>query len=324
MDSPLQPPAGFPATIHTAWERLAPYRLILALLFIGGTLALLNPHFLAPANLVNVLRQVSINGVLAVGVTLVLLTGGVDLSLGSVAALAGVVAAHLAHPGEHFVLVPVFAGIGVGAACGILNGTLVTKGAVAPFIATLGLMTATRGLALIASNGRPISNLSPEFTGLASASCLGMPGPVLIFAVVALVAGIFLRHMKYGRYIYAVGGNEQAARVSGLNVAGIKIMAYTACGAAAGLAGVVLASRVTAGQPNAAVGYELDAIAAAVIGGTRLTGGVGLITGTVLGAVLIGVINNGLDLLNVSSYYQQIVKGAIIVGAVCLKRSPTR
>ena len=211
-------PAPAPALMPSGWDRLAPYRLLLALVVIGTGLAMLNPQFLTTVNLVNVLRQVSINGILAVGVTMVLLTGGVDLSLGSVAALAGVVAARLAHAGDHMLLVPVTAGLLAGALCGVLNGTLVTKGGVAPFIATLGMMTAARGLALIASNGRPVSNLSPEFTRIASVDWLGVPRPVIIFAGVALVAGVFLRHMRYGRYIYAVGGNEQAARLIVLNV----------------------------------------------------------------------------------------------------------
>jgi ribose/xylose/arabinose/galactoside ABC-type transport system permease subunit len=298
--------------------------LAIALVVLMTTLSLARPNFLNFANLINLLRQISINGILAVGVTYVLLTGGVDLSLGSVVALTGVIAAGLAHPGAHVILVPVAMGVLAGVLCGTVNGFLVTRGRIAPFIATLGMMTAARGLALLVSGGKPVSNLTSTFTSIGSGDIAGVPVPVVIFAVVALVSWVFLRNMRMGRYVYAVGGNENAARAAGVNVRGVKMIAYTICGALAGVAGVVLAARITTGQPNAGIGYELDAIAAVVIGGTSLSGGVGGIGGTVLGALLIGVINNGLDLLNVSSYYQQIVKGLIIVGAVWMDRSRHR
>jgi ribose/xylose/arabinose/galactoside ABC-type transport system permease subunit len=298
--------------------------LAIALAALMAGLAAARPNFLTLENLVNVLRQISINGILAVGVTYVLLTGGVDLSLGSLVAFTGVVAARFAHPGEFVVLVPVGIGILAGAGCGTVNGWIVTRGGVAPFIVTLGMMTATRGLALLASGGRPVSNLSAGFTTIGGGDLAAVPIPILIFFGVALASHLFLRNMRAGRHLYAVGGNENAARASGVKVGRVKMMAYTLCGAMAGLAGVVLASRITTGQPNAGIGYELDAIAAVVIGGTSLNGGVGGVGGTVLGALLIGVLNNGLDLLNVSSYYQQIVKGVIIVGAVWLDRSHRR
>jgi len=294
--------------------------LLIALLAISAGLALVRPNFLTVANGVNLIRQISINGILAVGVTYVLLTGGVDLSLGSLVALAGVVAAHCAHPGQAPVVTPVLAGVAVGAACGAASGAVVTRGKVAPFVVTLGMMTVARGLALVLSGGRPVSNLSREFTWMGSGDIAGLPYPALILAVVAVASHIVLQKMRLGRYLYAVGGNERAALASGIDAAAIKLFAYTVCGGLAGLAGVVLASRITTGQPNAGVGYELDAIAAAVIGGTSLAGGVGGVGGAILGALLMGVINNGLDLLNVSSYYQQIVKGLIIVGAVLLDR----
>ncbi len=298
--------------------------LALALVLLMAALAAARPNFLTLGNLVNVLRQISINGILAVGVTYVLLTGGVDLSLGSLVAFTGVIAARFAHPGEWVVLAPVCLGILAGAACGAVNGWIVTRGRVAPFIVTLGMMTAARGLALLASGGRPVSNLSAAFTRIGGGDLAGVPIPILIFFGVALLSHLFLRNLRAGRHLYAVGGNENAARASGVKVGRVKMMAYTLCGALAGLAGVVLAARITTGQPNAGVGYELDAIAAVVIGGTSLNGGVGGVGGTVLGALLIGVLNNGLDLLNVSSYYQQVVKGVIIVGAVWLDRSQHR
>ena len=286
-------------------------------------LALTTPQFLTVGNLINVLRQISLNGILAVGVTYVLLTGGVDLSLGSVVALTGVVAACFAHPGQFPVVVPILAGLLAGTACGAVNGLVITRGGVAPFIATLGMMTVARGLALVVSGGRPVSNLSDSFKAIGG-EVAGFPVPVLVLLVVAVASWVFLNQTRLGRYLYAVGGNELAARASGISVAGVKLFAYTLCGALSGLAGLVLAARITTGQPNAGLAYELDAIAAVVIGGTSLSGGVGGVGGTLLGALLMGVLGNGLDLLNVSSYYQQIVKGVIIVGAVWLDRRRRR
>lgn len=293
--------------------------IMIALLALTVVLALLKPHFLSTANLTNVVRQVSINGILAVGVTVVLLTGGVDLSLGSVVALTGVAAAHVAHPGQYPFVVPIAVGILAGAACGAVNGAVVTRCGVPSFIATLGMMTAARGFALVLSDGRPVSNMSPALTRLAG-DVAGVPIPALILAAVAACVAWMLRNLKLGRYLYAVGGNELAALAAGIRVRGVKFLAYVLCGALAGLAGVVLAARISTGQPNAGVAYELDAIAAVVIGGTRLSGGVGGVGGTLLGVLLMGVIGNGLDLLNVPSYYQQIVKGVIIIGAVWFDR----
>ena len=299
------------------------FGLLFVILLVGLALSFTTDTFLSVANLTNVARQVSINGILAVGVTFVLLTAGVDLSLGSVVALSGVACATFAHPGDHPVFVPIAVGLLTGAACGLVNGVLVTRGGVAPFIVTLGMMTIARGLALIVSGGRPVANMSNELTALAG-DFLGIPIPVLCFAGVALAAWFFLRNFRLGRHIYAVGGNEHAARAAGVPVERVKLFAYGLCGLLTGLAGVVLAARITTGQPNAGQAYELDAIAAVVIGGTSLAGGVGTITGTLLGVLLIGVINNGLDLLGVSSYYQAVIKGVIIVGAVWLDRRQAR
>jgi len=301
------------------WPPQLGLAIALAALMLG--LALARPNFLTLGNLINLVRQISINGILAVGVTYVLLTGGVDLSLGSLVALTGVVAAMFAHPGQYPVIVPILAGVAAGGVCGVANGLLVTRGRMAPFVVTLGMMTSARGLALLLSGGRPVSNLSTAFTRMGSGDFAGVPTPTWILLAVAAASHLFLRKMRMGRHVYAVGGNENAARASGVHVNSVKLACYTICGAMAGLAGVVLASRITTGQPNAGIGYELDAIAAVVIGGTSLNGGSGGIGGTILGALLIGVINNGLDLLNVSSYYQQVIKGLIIVGAVWLDRS---
>ena len=299
------------------------FGLLLVILLVGMGLSLATDTFLSVANFTNVARQISINGILAVGVTFVLLTAGVDLSLGSVVALSGVACATFAHPGEHTVFVPIAVGLLTGAACGLLNGVLVTRGGVAPFIVTLGMMTIARGLALIFSGGRPVADMSNEMTALAG-DIWGIPIPVLCFAGVAIAAWFFLMNFRLGRHIYAVGGNENAARAAGVPVERVKLFAYGLCGLLTGLAGVVLAARITTGQPNAGQAYELDAIAAVVIGGTSLAGGVGTITGTLLGVLLIGVINNGLDLMGVSSYYQAVIKGVIIVGAVWLDRRQAR
>jgi ribose/xylose/arabinose/galactoside ABC-type transport system permease subunit len=315
-------PAAVGQRTVLASDWLTRFGLVIGLVAFGAILTWLRPQFLTLANLLNVARQISLNGILAVGVTYVLLTGGVDLSLGSVVALTGVAAASFAHPGQGPVLWPVLLGIGVGGLCGWANGLVITRGRIAPFIVTLGMMSMARGLALVISRGRPVSNLSSTFTSLGS-DLGGGPIPMLTRLPVSAVPWVFLARTRLGRYLYAVGGNEQAAWAAGLKVPAVKTFAYTVCGGMAGLAGVVLAARITTGQPNAGVAYELDAIAAAVIGGTSLSGGVGSIGGTLLGALLMGVINNGLDLLNVSSYYQQVVKGLIIVAAVWLDRRRT-
>jgi ribose/xylose/arabinose/galactoside ABC-type transport system permease subunit len=309
-------------TRFDVWRQWAArYGLVLALVCISIVITALRPQFLTSANLLNVARQISLNGILAVGVSFVLITGGVDLSLGSLVALTGVIAAGFAHPGDWPVVVPVCIGILAGTACGATTGLVVAFGRLPPFIVTLGMMTVARGLALVISQGKPVSNLSSSFTSIGG-NFGAVPIPVLVLLAVGGLSWLFLGNTRLGRYVYAVGGNENAAWAAGINIQGVKLFAYSVSGGLAGLAGVVLAARITTGQPNAGIAYELDAIAAAVIGGTSLSGGVGSICGTLLGALLLGVINNGLDLLNVSSYYQQIIKGLIIVTAVWLdKRS---
>jgi ribose/xylose/arabinose/galactoside ABC-type transport system permease subunit len=299
------------------------FGLLVALMLMCGAMACIHPQFLTYGNLLNVARQISLNGILAVGVTFVLLTGGVDLSLGSLVALTGVLAASFAHPGEWPIILPAGIGILAGMACGLGNGAVIALGRLPPFIVTLGMMTVARGLALVISRGKPVSNLSNSFTSIGG-NWLGLPIPVLILLAVVVCSWLFLGNVRLGRYVYAVGGNENAARAAGINVQGVKMFAYTVSGGMAGLAGVILAARITTGQPNVGVAYELDAIAAAVIGGTSLSGGVGSVGGTLTGALLMGVINNSLDLLNVSSYYQQIIKGLIIVSAVYLDQRNRR
>jgi inositol transport system permease protein len=211
-------------------------------------------------------------------------------------------------------------GLLVGILFGAFNGFVVTKASVPSFIVTLGTMTIGRGLALIFSKGRPVSNLSDSFNFIGGGSVWGIPVPILLLGIIFMICLLLLKKTTIGRYIYAIGGNEQAAKASGIEVNKVKIFVYTLSGALAALAGIILASRITTGQPNIGIGFELSAIAAAVIGGTSTSGGIGSITGTLIGALLIGVISNSLDLLNVTSYYQQVIMGAIIIGAVSLDR----
>jgi inositol transport system permease protein len=316
--------------------------LIFIAMFIG--MWILSDAFLSPRNLLNIVRQISVMGLIAIGVTMVIITTGVDLSSGSVLALAAVIAASLAqqadwhdvkYPGLQLpVIVPILAALLVGAACGWVNGALVAGFRIPPFIATLGMMTVARGFALLYSN-RPVSGLTDTYNFIGQGELfkvipvpnqppMGLPIPIIILAVVAVGAHIMLNNTRFGRHIYAIGGNEQAARISGLNVGRIKIGVYTIAGLLAGLAGLVLSSRIGSGQPGLGVGYELDAIAAAVIGGTSLSGGIGTIWGTIVGALIIGVLNNGLDLLNVSAYWQTIIKGSIIVVAVIIDERKNR
>ena len=308
------------ATIKSSSGYLSKYGIFIAFIVICIILSIATPYFFTAQNILIVLRQVSINGILAIGVTFVIIAGGIDLSLGSVVALTGVVAASFAHPGAYALMVPDMMGVLAGAVIGAINGLTITLGKVAPFIVTLGMMTIARGLALVWSNGRPVTNLSPAFNYIGGGDLLHIPVPILLFILVITVSAIILKYTRIGRYIYAVGGNENAARAAGIRVNGVKMFAYIICSGMAGLAGIILASRITTGQPNAGIAYELDAIAAVVIGGASLLGGRGSIAGTVIGVLIIGVINNGLDLLNVTSYYQQIIKGIIIVGAVLLDR----
>jgi inositol transport system permease protein len=291
--------------------------------------SILSPAFVSSTNLINVVRQMSIVGLIALGVTGVIVSAGIDLSSGSVVGLTAVVAASLAqdpeystpfYPGLHLPLVvPVLAACLVGALVGLINGTLVAKTRIPPFIATLGTYTAIRGLALLYTGGRPISDLTDSYNFIGQGDVFGLPVPIIILVVMATVTHILYAHTKFGKYIYAIGGNEQAARVSGIDSSRYKMLIYVYASFLAGLAGLVVSSRIGSGQPGLGVGYELDAIAAAVIGGTSLSaGGIGTVAGTIVGALIIGVLNNTLDLMNVSAYWQQIIKGCIIVGAVII------
>jgi len=299
-------------------KNLKQYSIFIVFIAICLIISFISPQFLTVSNWTIIITQVSINALLAFGVTFVIITGGIDLSLGSIVAVAGVSAAMLAHPNSYPVMLPIVTALLAGLLMGAFNGFIITKSKIAPFIVTLGTMTIGRGLALILSNGRPVSNLSDSFVFIGSGKILGIPFLIIILIFMFILCSVILNKTILGRYIYAVGGNEQAARASGINVNQVKMAVYSISGLLAGLAGILLTSRITTGQPNAGAGFELDAIAAVVIGGTSTTGGKGSIAGTLIGVLLIGVINNSLDLLNVTSYYQQVVMGVIIIGAVVL------
>lgn len=300
------------------------YAILIAFLLLCMVISVLRPTFLTPSNLIIVLNQTSINGILAVGVTFVLITAGIDISIGSIVGLSGVVSAMVARSGMPIILA--FAtGILTGFLVGAIIGLLVTKGKLAPYIVTLGFLTIIRGTAMLVSGGRPISGLSNDYGQLGNGNILGViPIPVIVFLICALIAHILLSNLVIGRHIYAVGGNGRAAETSGISQNKVKMFVHVASGTCAGIAGIILSSRIITGQPNAGEGYELDAIAAAVVGGTSLAGGTGGIPGTIIGALIIGVIANGLDLLGISSYWQDIVKGLIIVIAVLLDRNKKR
>jgi len=294
--------------------------IFIAFIFVLVGLMILSPTaFARPANLINILKQASINGILATGMMFVIITGGIDLSVGSIVALSGVFAANFAHPGEYPLIVPIIMAVTAGLFAGILNGVGVAYGNIPPFIVTLGSMTIIRGLALIASKGQPVFGVTNEFEHLAGGFILNfIPHLVIYFLSVTVISAFILTRTVFGRRVYAVGGNETTAKVSGIKVPLIKISVYSISGFLAGIAGLLLASRIVSGNPTAGQSYELDAIAAVVIGGVSMSGGSGKWYGTVIGALFIAVIGNGLDILNVSSYFQLLIKGTIIIVAVLL------
>ncbi|KMN34897.1 MULTISPECIES: ABC transporter permease [unclassified Chromobacterium] len=300
-------------------QKLGPF---IALLAICAGLSALSADFLTMGNLLNVMRQVSINALIAFGMTLVILLGGIDLSVGSILALSSVLTAMLLQAGVDPLLATLL-GILSGALMGCCNGLVISKGKVAPFIATLASMTILRGLSLVASNGSPITGFGSDMFSMLGGGYVAGVVPVPVVWMLLLFAGLWfvLKKTIFGRHVYATGGNEESARLSGVKVDRVKIWVYTLSGALSAMAGVVLTSRLNSAQPTAGAGYELDAIAAVVLGGTSLTGGRGWIFGTLIGALLIGVLNNGLNLLGVSSFYQQVIKGVVILLAVLLDRS---
>ncbi|MGC4020133.1 MAG: ABC transporter permease [Muricomes sp.] len=288
------------------------YGILIVLVVMWLLMLSVSPTFRTFNNMVNIFRQVSVNGIIAIGMTFVIMTGGIDLTVGSLIAVSGVVSGSILVNDPSNVALAVVAAIVVCALFGAMNGFFVAWMNVPAFVATLAGMTIARGFAYVYSDGKPYTLASPGFSVIGKGSV-----PIVIFLVIALLSHILLSKMKFGRYIYATGGNMKAASVSGIKVKSVLLRVYILGGVLAGTAGIVLASRTNSGQPAVGVGFETDAIASAVIGGTSMTGGVGTIGGTLIGILIIGTLNNGLNLLGVSSYYQQIIKGLIILGAVC-------
>ncbi len=319
---------------------LSKYAIYFAFVVLCGILAFISPNFFSLSNATNVLKQSTILGIIAMGMTMVLISGGIDLSSGSVIALTGVTSAIFAAPGgisEAFsgfvhgqtgteellesssslpLIVPIFVALLVGLLTGVFNGFITAKGKVPPFIVTLGMMTIARGAALLAADGGTVPYVTDEYKAIGGGSFLGVPILIYVFVLVFIITAFLLYKTRFGRHVYAIGGNETAAHVSGVHIDRVKIMVYMLAGTLSGLAGLLLASRIAVGSPVSGQGYELDAIAACVIGGTSLSGGVGKLLGTIVGVLFIGVMSNGLDMMNVSSYYQQITKGVIIILAV--------
>ncbi len=300
-------------------EWLIAQKSLIALLVLIAVVSALSPNFFTVDNLLNILRQTSVNAIIAVGMTLVILTAGIDLSVGSVLALCGAFAASMVSM-ELSIFITLPAVLLAGFALGGVSGVIVAKGRVQAFIATLVTMTLLRGVTMVYTEGRPIStgftDAGDVFAWFGTGYVFGIPVPVWLMAVTFLGAWYLLNHTRFGRYIYAVGGNEAAARLSGINVARVKMGVYAICGMLSALAAIIVTSRLSSAQPTAGTSYELDAIAAVVLGGTSLAGGKGAIMGTLIGALIIGFLNNALNLLDVSSYYQMIAKAAVILLAV--------
>ena len=319
------------SNFQTSLQKINKLQSFIALFLLCTLLTILTDKFFTPENGLNVLRQVAVNICISVGMTLIVLTAGIDLSVGSVLALCSAVAVGLFKEGVQIPSLNLFIGftvfgalvaaVVIGLLLGYFNGWVITRFHIPPFVATLAMLTIARGLTMLYTQGHPISNLGSSFAFLGTGWILGIPVPVYIATAVVVVATFITKKTKLGRYIYAIGGNEQAAKLSGIPINQVKIKVYAIAGALAALGGIIVASRLDSAQPNAGLSYELDAIAAVVIGGTSLSGGKGTIWGTVMGAIIIGVLNNGLVLLNVSPFWQQVVKGSVILIAVAIDKA---
>lgn len=313
---------------------LARFQSLIALILMIAVMSLLKPQFRTMENGWNILRQISVNACLSIGMTLVILTGGIDLSVGSILALTGAVTAGLLKNGieipQYNTLIQftlhgaLVSGLLVGLLLGLFNGLTITRFRIPPFVATLGMLSIARGLTELWTRGHPITGLGERFAAIGMGTYLGIPMPVWISGILVLVFVAISRRTRFGRHVYAVGGNELAARLSGLHVNRIKLAVYALAGTLSAVAGMIATSRQDSAVPIAGVGYELDSIAAVVIGGTSLSGGRGSILGTVLGCLIIGVLNNGLFFLNVSPFWQKVVKGFVILIAVAIDKMTAR
>lgn len=289
---------------------------VLILIMLMIVLTVMKPVFMTGNNIMTILLQTAVIAVIAIGETLVIITSGIDLSVGSLVAISGVASAIFMRDGMNMVLACIL-GILISAACGLINGFIVAKGNIPEFIVTLGMMSIVRGASLVVTQGLPVSGLPDSFQVLGTGKVFGViPVPAVIMVILAIIFTLILKKTLIGRYTYAIGSNEEATKLSGINTDRVKITVYGLSGLLAGIAGILLTARLISAQPTAGTGYELDAIAAAVIGGASLAGGEGTITGTIIGALIMGVLRNGLNLLNVSAFWQQIVIGTIIIAAV--------
>ena len=300
-----------------AKARLAQYGIYLALFLLVLFFSVASDVFLTSANLLNVLRQVSIIGICAVGLTFVLLTGGIDLSVGSVIGVSGMTCATLVAMGFP-VLIAVAAALAFGLLAGLLAGVIINEAGIPPLITTLGLMTSFRGMSYIIGGGLPVYGVPDGLKALGQGYVLGIPVPVILMAATLAVGHVVLTHTRFGREVYGVGGNEEAARLSGVNVKRLKYKVYALSGTLAAFAGIVLMARVNSGQPKGGEGYELDIITAVVLGGVSIFGGVGRLSGVLAGVLIMGVLANGMILLNINEYVQWVVKGTVLLAAVSL------
>lgn len=299
-------------------KKMKDYPAIVGFIGISIFFSILSNRFLTIPNIINVFRQVSIQAIIAFGMTMVIISGGIDLSVGSVFALSAVIMASVLKSGSVFL--GVIVALAVGALMGFINGFIIAKGRIQPFIATLATMAIGRSLTLVYTQGMPITGLPKSFRVIGRGDFLGLPYPIIIMLSIFILIWFISKNTKLGLYTYAIGGNETAAKLSGVKVIKYKIIIYMISGILSAVSAMLLTARLNSAQPTFGGGYELDAIAAVVLGGASLSGGRGSVVGTIFGALIMGVINNGLNLLNVSPFYQQAVKGAVILIAVLLER----
>ncbi len=317
LTSPTASPAGHESIVRRIL-RARETGIAVVVLIISAILSLGTPYFLTPSNLAIVARQISLSAIIAIGMTLVILLGGIDLSVGSVVALVSVITGYVMVTMQMPIVISILIALVIGTLVGTINGVLIIKTSVPPIIVTLGMMGLARGAALVITKGSTISGLPESYLTLGQGYVAGIPIPVIILAVLAVIAHIFLSRTAMGRRIYFIGSNEEAALLSGINVARMKVLIFSICAASAALEAVIETARMSTAQPASGAGYELTAIGAVIIGGASIMGGEGTILGTLLGATLLGLITNGLIMLGVSAYWQQVFSGAIIILAVAL------
>jgi ribose/xylose/arabinose/galactoside ABC-type transport system permease subunit len=302
---------------------LRSFALVFVIIGIVIIMSFASPVFMTSKNIVNIIRQVSINGIIAVGMSFVILTGGIDLSVGSVVAITGVVAGYLLEQGTNF-LAACFVAVLISLAFGALNGVLIAYVGFQPFIATLATLTMGSGIALAFSDGKPFVIRNESFLQIGQGYIGSVPIPIILLVIVVAIGLIVLKTTTYGRYVFAIGGNKNAAKLSGVRTRVVELFVYVISAVCASIVGLILAARISSGQPTSGSGYELDAIAAVSIGGTSMSGGVGSVAGTVFGFVILGLMTNSMNLLNINSFYQQIVKGILIILAVFLDMTSKR